>query len=255
MNPKHPVLALLAAGLLIAGLLIAGGLSLYQLGLRAGMASPSVHSKSHDSDTKDAVDPSTWSIAEGEAATRRHSESGLRAGDIDPVTRREILYYQDPMMPGKKFEAPGKSPYMDMMLVPVYGGGARKSDASGDEGVVISSRLQQNMGMRTAKVEVGDIKPQVLAVGAIAWNERDQVNIQARALGYVEKLHVDAKLDTVTAGQPLLDLYVPDWVAVQEEFLAVQRMEAVGVDELLEASRSRMRQSGMADEHIRLVEK
>jgi Cu(I)/Ag(I) efflux system membrane fusion protein len=111
------------------------------------------------------------------------------------------------------------------------------------------------MGMRTAKVEVGDIKPQVLAVGAIAWNERDQVNIQARALGYVEKLHVDAKLDTVTAGQPLLDLYVPDWVAVQEEFLAVQHMEAVGVDELLEASRSRMRQSGMADEHIRLVEK
>ena len=48
-----------------------------------------------------AVDPSTWGVADGEAATRRHIADGLKAGMIDPVTGRKILHYHDPMVPGK----------------------------------------------------------------------------------------------------------------------------------------------------------
>ncbi|MCK9503848.1 MAG: efflux RND transporter periplasmic adaptor subunit [Porticoccaceae bacterium] len=250
MNSNKLVLALL-----VGIFLVAGGVGLYQLGVQQGAAHLAGHFPDQSGDTGTTVDPSTWSIAEGEAATRRHIEAGLKSGQIDPFTGRKILYYQDPMMPGKKFESPGKSPYMDMMLVPVYGGGAGKQAGAAEaETVTISPRIQQNIGMRTAPAAMGTITPEVVAVGTIAWNERDQVNIQARALGYVEKLHVDARLDTVTAGQPLLDLYVPGWVAVQEEFLAVQRMAGAGIDELLAASRSRMRQSGMTAAQIRLVE-
>src|SRR5690606_11176610 len=185
-------------------------------------------------------------------ATRRHMEAGLKAGDVDPLTGRTILHYQDPMMPGKKFAVPGKSPYMDMLLVPVYRDGGAVGEA--DPGVVISARLQQNLGLRTAEVVEGTIAPRVSAVGAIAWNERDQVRVHARALGYVEKLHVRAALDRVTAGQPLLELHVPDWVAVQEEFLALRRMAGAGIDELLDAARARMGQAGMSAEQIRRVE-
>ena len=46
----------------------------------------------------------------------------------------------------------------------------------------------------------------------MAWNERGQFVVQARATGFIEKLHVRAALDHVGKGQPLLDLYVPDWV-------------------------------------------
>ncbi len=143
------------------------------------------------------VDPSSWGIPQGEAATRRHIESGLKAGEVDPVTGRRILHYHDPMVPGKKFEAPGKSPFMDMMLVPAYAGG-EGADAST---ITVSPRIQQNLGLRTGEVTRSPRwRPEVLAVGAIAWNERDQALVQARALGYVERLHVRATLDRVAQG-------------------------------------------------------
>ena len=69
---------------------------------------------------------------------------------IDPVTGRKALYWHDPMVPGQKFDKPGKSPFMDMQLVPVY------ADSAGEEGSVsISSRMQQNLGVRTAEVTRG----------------------------------------------------------------------------------------------------
>jgi Cu(I)/Ag(I) efflux system membrane fusion protein len=138
-------------------------------------------------------------IAEGEEATRRHMKAGIKAGDMDPANGRKILYYHDPMVPGNKFDKPAKSPFMDMMLVPVY------ADGDTDQGkVTVSPRIQQNLGVRTALVTEGKLSPQVAAVGSIAFNERDQVVVQARATGYVERLHVRATLDRVGKGQPLV---------------------------------------------------
>src|SRR5712664_3404305 len=63
-------------------------------------------------------------------------------GAVDPATGRKVLYWHDPMVPGQKFDKPGKSPFMDMQLVPVY------ADGAGDEGTVrISPRVQQNLGI------------------------------------------------------------------------------------------------------------
>lgn len=100
----------------------------------------------------------------------------------------------------------------------------------------------------------GALATEVSAVGAIAYNERDQVIVQARAQGYVEKLHVRATLDRVVKGQPLVDLYVPDWVAAQEEFLALRRMQGADLAPLIDGARSRMRQAGMDETQIRSVE-
>ena len=196
-------------------------------------------------------DPASWGIPKGEAATRRHIKNGIKAGEIDPVTGLKILYYHDPMVPGKKFEAPGKSPFMDMMLVPSYSGSAG-ADAST---ISVSSRIQQNLGLRTTEVTEGTLAPDVLAVGAIAWNERDLALVQARAMGYVEKVYVRATLDSVTKGQALFDLYVPDWVAAQEDYLSVRRMKVSGLESLLDAARQRMRQAGMSEPQIALVER
>ncbi len=78
--------------------------------------------------------------------------------------------------------------------------------------------------------------------------------MQARATGYVERLHVRATLDRVAKGQPLLELYVPEWIAAQEEFLSVRRMQGTDLAVLVDGARQRMRQVGMSDEQIRLVE-
>ena len=161
----------------------------------------------------------------------------------------KILYYHDPMVPGTRFDKPGKSPFMDMMLVPVY---ANENEDAGS--VTVSSRIQQNLGVRTVQVSEGSLSPHIVAVGNIAFNERDQVVIQARASGFVERLHVRSTLEKVRKGQALADVYVPEWVAAQEEFLSVKRFEGADLSSLVDAARQRMRQVGMSEAQIQDVE-
>ena len=245
MNRKFLIAALLAAGVLGAA-----GYGLYSLGLKNGSRMVAVFTAGDAPPSPTtAPTPGPQSVAEGEEATRRHIAVGLKAGDIDPMTGGKILYYHDPMVPSSKFDKPAKSPFMDMMLVPVY------AESGTDQGkVTVSPRIQQSLGVRIAMVIEGTLSPQVSAVGSIAFNERDQATVQARATGYVERLHVRATLDRVTKDQPLVDLYVPDWVAAQEEFLAIQRMQGHDMASLVDGARQRMRQAGMNDAQIRQVE-
>jgi Cu(I)/Ag(I) efflux system membrane fusion protein len=174
-------------------------------------------------------------------------------GKSTDASGRRILYWHDPMVPGQKFDKPGKSPYMDMQLVPVY------ADEGTDTGqVAISARVQQNLGVRTAEVTRGTLAPVVEAVGSVAYNDRDVVVVQARSNGFIEKLHVRAPLDPVRKGQTLAEIYVPEWVSAQEEYLSARRIAGSGLGTLLEGlqdgARQRMRLVGMTDEQIHLVE-
>lgn len=239
MNRKTLTIAFAAAVAFAA----VGGVA-WWIGMNQGMAMMAAP----EAVTAAPADPSTWTIPQGEAATRRHIRDGLKAGDIDPVTGLRIQHYHDPMVPGKNFEAPAKSPFMDMMLVPRYAGGGQGADDNAT--VSVSPRVQQNLGLRTAEVVEGTLTTEVVAVGNVAWNERLQELVSARAMGFVEKLHVRATFDRVAAGAPLVDLYVPDWVAAQEDYLAVSRMAGPDVDALRDAARARMRQVGMDEARI-----
>ncbi len=213
--------ALTIIALLVAAALAAGG---YWLGRRQGPEAPAM-----------AAAPAAPAAA----------GAPQKPGDVDPATGRKVLYWHDPMVPGQRFDKPGKSPFMNMMLEPVY------ADGGGDESTVtINPRVRQNIGIRTAEVTRARLAAPLTAVGSVAFNERDQAVVQARANGYVEKLFVRAPLDPVRAGQPLLELYVPEWVAAQEEYLAVRRMKAQGMDALADAARQRMRLVGMSDAQI-----
>jgi Cu(I)/Ag(I) efflux system membrane fusion protein len=216
MTNKTILLALVAAGLFAAG-----GYGLYRIGMTRGMTM---------------------------AAAAPAGSAGQSGAGTDPATGKKVLYWHDPMVPGQKFDKPGKSPFMEMQLVPVFAGDA------GDEGKVsISPRVQQNLGIRTAEVTKGQLSAPVEAVGSVAYNERDVALVQARSSGFVERLYVRAPLDPVRKGQSLAELYVPEWVAAQEEYLSVRRMPNAG-GELLDAARQRMRLVGMTDDQIRLVE-
>ena len=248
MSKKIIVFVLLAAGLLAAA-----GYGLFRLGLQrgAGMVSSMPAASGLPSTEPAMAQAEPQGIAQGEDATRRHITAGLKAGDTDPATGSRILYYHDPMVPASRFDQPAKSPFMDMMLVPVY------ASSQADTGrVAISPRVQQNLGVRTALVTRSELSPQLSAVGSIAFNERDQATVQARAAGFVERLHVRATLDRVRKGQPLAELFMPDWVAAQEEFLAVRQMQGQDptLASLVDAARQRMRLAGMNEAQIRLVE-
>ena len=243
MKRKNLLVVAAAAALLAA---VGGGA--WWLGMNQGMAMRAAPAAGAQA----PVDPSQWSIPQGEEATRRHIRDGLKAGDVDPATGLRIQNYHDPMVPGKNFDAPAKSPFMDMMLVPRYDGGGQ-GGSNDNTTVSVSPRVQQNLGLRTAAVAEGALAMEVGAVGSVAWNERLQELVSARAMGFVEKLYVRATFDRVAAGGPLLELYVPDWVAAQEDYLAAARMSGPGVDALRDAARARMRQAGMDEALIARV--
>jgi len=171
------------------------------------------------------------------------------AGAPPAPAGKKVLYWHDPMVPGQRFDKPGKSPFMDMPLVPVYedGGGA-----SG--GVSVDPRMQQSLGVRTAEVTRSAVTPVVEAVGTVGYNERDVAVVQARSNGFVEKLFVRAPLEPVRKGQPLAELYVPDWVAAQEEYLSARRLAGTRMEGLIDGARQRMRLAGMSEAQIREIE-
>src|SRR5204863_5996302 len=124
--------------------------------------------------------------------------------------------------------------------------------------VIISSRVQQNLGVRVAEVKSGSQTSTMEAVGSVAYNERDVAVVQARSNGFLERLYVRAPLDPVRKGQPLAELYVPDWGGAQEEYLSAKRIsaqtDAKGLGDLAQAAAQRMRLAGMSEEQIRAIE-
>ena len=76
---------------------------------------------------------------------------------------RKVLYWYDPMVPGQKFDKPGKSPFMDMDLVPVY------ADEAGEGGVRINPTVAQNLGIRLGTVEKAVLRQQLNAVGNVTF--------------------------------------------------------------------------------------
>lgn len=163
-------------------------------------------------------------------------------------TQRRVLYWYDPMMPQQHFDKPGKSPYMDMELVPRY------ADEAGDgpAAVSIDAGVAQNLGLRLASVTRGTLASSLEAAGVLQFNGRDVALVQTRAGGFVERVYRRAPGDVLPKGAPLADLLVPEWTALQEEFLALRRS---GNAELLEAARRRLRVAGMPAELIRQVER
>ncbi|PLC48128.1 efflux transporter periplasmic adaptor subunit [Pollutimonas subterranea] len=204
------------------GLVGASGIGMYQVGISQGM--------------------------QMSAPATDHTTSPAEKKTNTEGAEPKILYWQDPMMPGQKFDKPGKSPFMDMQLVPVYAGGGE------DEGAVtVSSRVTQSLGIRTAQVVKGSLSKSTTVVGNVAYNERDVAQIQARSNGFVERLHARATLDAVRKGGPLVDLYVPDWIAAQEDYLTARRLRGPGSSGLADAARQRMQLAGMNEEQIRSV--
>ncbi|MFM0500643.1 efflux RND transporter periplasmic adaptor subunit [Paraburkholderia caffeinilytica] len=162
------------------------------------------------------------------------------AGDkIDPKTGRKVLYWHDPMVPNQHFDKPGKSPFMDMQLEPVF------ADDAGPSGIKIDPGLQQNLGIRYATARRQEVTEGFDAVGITQFDESRADVVQSRVTGYIDHLYAGAPMQRIAKGAPIASLFVPDWLAPQEEYLALKRS---GMDSsMLEAARARMRAMSIPD--------
>jgi multidrug efflux pump subunit AcrA (membrane-fusion protein) len=133
--------------------------------------------------------------------------TSAQVADVTPTNERKILYWHDPMVPGARFEKPGKSPFMDMQLVPVYDdaqGSAsaargKMPGAAGETGgapvVTVRPEIVNNLGVRTYKVERTALKRRTTTHGYLMRHEED------RAL-YAQVDIFDRDADWVRVGQP-----------------------------------------------------
>ena len=91
--------------------------------------------------------------------------------DAAPRTPRErkVLYWTDPMTPGYRSDKPGKSPFMDMELVPVYDEGTEAAPAAGVPGnsaISVPQGRQQAIGVQLGRAELRELTKTIRPSGA-----------------------------------------------------------------------------------------
>jgi Cu(I)/Ag(I) efflux system membrane fusion protein len=158
---------------------------------------------------------------------------------------RKIAYYKDPMHPWYTSDKPGKAPDCGMDLVPVY---ENEADAIG---VRIDPVTIQDMGVQVATVERRKLEKTIRTTGVVSYDERKLYSVNAKITGWVEKLYVDYTGMVVHKGQPLMELYSPELVTTQQEYLQALRYRKEmqssslgearqGADELVQSARRRL---------------
>lgn len=134
---------------------------------------------------------------------------------------RKIKYWVAPMDPSFISDKPGKSP-MGMDLVAVY---EDELATRAGSTVFIDPAVVQNMGVRLERVERQSLFRHIRTIGEVEVGEDLVSVVNLRFSGWVEQIHVDRTGDRIEAGQTLFEIYSPDLVASQEEYLLALRSQ------------------------------
>ena len=155
--------------------------------------------------------------------------SGAKAPDRPAPTApadagKKILHYRNPMGLADVSPVPKKDP-MGMDYVPVYEGA--DEPGSGTQ-IRISTEKVQKLGVRTEPAASRELTRTVRAVGTLQIDERRMTSVAPKFEGWIEQLHVSTMGQRVARGQPLMEVYSPDLVTAQQEYLiAAKGVEAV----------------------------
>jgi Cu(I)/Ag(I) efflux system membrane fusion protein len=89
--------------------------------------------------------------------------------------------------------------------------------------VEIAPELQQRIGVKTVKAAVKPIQKTIRTVGRIEIDERNQATVNTKIEGWIEKLYVDYTGRYVKKGEPLAEIYSPELLATQQEFIHTKK--------------------------------
>lgn len=183
-------------------------------------------------------------VGGGYGWAQRHADTQMDMPQPTASQERKALYWYDPMVPDQHFDKPGKSPFMDMQLVPKY------ADAAGARGVRIDPGVQQNVGIRTALVEVGHLTTRIQAPATLTWDLRQEAVVSARVDGIVSRLHVKAPFEPVRRGQALATVLAPAWGSAIAEAQALRQASSASAKSLQSAANQRLRMLGLSGTHV-----
>ena len=189
-----------------------------------------------------------------------NAAAGAASAASGATQPRKLLYYRNGMGLADTSPTPKKDP-MGMDYVPVYEGeDDTDSGAGGAKQIRISTEKIQKLGVRTEVASLRQLGKTVRAAGRVEVDERRMYAISPKFEGYVERLHVNVTGQPVGKGQPLFEVYSPELVSAQREYvIAMQGVQAMsqagsgaldGMKQLAESSLARLRNWDLPPDQI-----
>src|SRR5438093_9605660 len=181
-------------------------------------------------------------------------------------SKKKILY-RSTMNPNEISDRPGKDS-MGMEMVPVEveeEAPAARASVEGLSPVRMSRKKQQLTGVKTTAVAVSPLRRTVRAVGRVTFDETRLHHIHTKVSGYVERLHANATGELVRKGEPLVEIYSPELLASQQEYLVALAARArtsgsslpsvaSSGEELVASARRRLELFDLSEQQIRELE-
>jgi len=168
-----------------------------------------------------------------------------------PSGERKVKYYKSTMLLGEISQTPRKDS-MGMEMVPVY------EDEAGDSSAIfIDPVTVQNMGIRTGIVSKGPLRRNIRTMGVIDFDETTLADVTTKFKGWIEKLYVDSTGKQAHKGEPLFEIYSPELVSAQTEYLLALNQTAnnAGAESLKATALTKLKFFDISEEQIAELEK
>jgi len=203
---------------------------------------------------KDSMGMDFLPVYEGEEDSTKHSQV-----EPSPKDKGKVLYYRNPMGLPDTSPVPKKDS-MGMDYIPVY----ESDEADDGKTIKISLAKVQKLGVEIAPVERRSLSHSIRAVGTVQADERGLFVFNTKFEGWIDKLHVNATGETVHRDEPLMEVYAPELVVAEQEYLlawrALQGMGGASPDnraaakQLMDASLRRLQNWDISEDQLKRLE-
>lgn len=194
------------------------------------------------------------------AACRSEEPSANSQQSAKATPNRKVLYWKSVMVPGFRSDNPGKDP-MGMELMPVYEG---EAPAGPPGSVTISPETIQQIGVKTVIIRRQELSRDIRTVGRVDYDQELVRDVAPKIGGWVEKQYLNFPGQLVRKDEPLGEIYSPDLVATEQEYLNALRYQGTlrnspledataGAKSLVEAVETRLRYWDITAAQIRAL--
>jgi len=154
-------------------------------------------------------------IADNTIVTRSNLNLIVATDKTSPLPAKKL--WVCPMHPQVIQDQPGECPICGMDLV-----GMDQPDADAhphNPSVFLETATQQRLGVRLAAARMQTLSQDIHAYGNVAVDESLVFNLNAKVEGVIRKLHIKAVGQQVHEGQALYEIYSPELLKSQEEYI------------------------------------
>lgn len=179
------------------------------------------------------------------------------------------VYKSRPIVTNRQQPASGHEGHESSVKDNKSGGAVSDNQAATEEEaatVEIPEDKQQLIGVKTVIASVKPLSKVIRTVGRIEYDERGLSTVNTKLEGWIEKLYVDYTGRYVKKGEPLAEIYSPELMATQQEFLNVLKWSSVKADNslgkmlsrdaeaIVDGARQRLRLRDITDAQIKKIE-